>query len=336
MGIVLTTNNAWGILSTAVATTDTTLTLQSGQGARFPAIVVGSGNWFYASIIDSSNNIERCLVTATSGDQFTITRGVDGSSPLAFAAGARVENRWTSAAVVDIQTQINTVQTNLTNAVTALVAELNAAIPVGMIMLWHGSVASIPAGWALCNGSNGTIDLRDRFVVGAGNAYAPAATGGAGTVTLAAANMPSHNHGINDPGHAHSVYDPGHGHGVSDPGHAHGVSDPGHVHNPAVMLPSNLWNGGNAYIGNGTNNFSGGGGSNLGIGGAGFPTASSGSNIGIYGSGTGIGIAASGSNIGIYAAATGISTQAAGGGAAFGILPPYYAVCYIMRTGSFS
>ncbi len=37
----------------------------------------------------------------------------------------------------------------------------------GMIMLWSGSIATIPVGWALCNGSNGTPDLRDRFVVGA-------------------------------------------------------------------------------------------------------------------------------------------------------------------------
>ena len=37
----------------------------------------------------------------------------------------------------------------------------------GMIMMWSGSIASIPTGWALCNGSNGTPDLRDKFIVGA-------------------------------------------------------------------------------------------------------------------------------------------------------------------------
>jgi microcystin-dependent protein len=47
-----------------------------------------------------------------------------------------------------------------------------------MIIMWSGSIASIPSGWALCNGSNGTPDLRDRFVVGAGSSYAVAATGG--------------------------------------------------------------------------------------------------------------------------------------------------------------
>jgi len=47
----------------------------------------------------------------------------------------------------------------------------------GMILLWSGSVASIPSGFALCNGSNGTPDLREKFVLGAGTT-APGATGG--------------------------------------------------------------------------------------------------------------------------------------------------------------
>jgi microcystin-dependent protein len=50
--------------------------------------------------------------------------------------------------------------------------------PAGVIVLWSGSIGSIPSGWALCNGSNGTPDLRDRFVVGAGSTYAVDATGG--------------------------------------------------------------------------------------------------------------------------------------------------------------
>jgi len=43
----------------------------------------------------------------------------------------------------------------------------------GMIMAWHGSVATIPTGWHLCDGAAGTIDLRNKFVVGAGDAYDP-------------------------------------------------------------------------------------------------------------------------------------------------------------------
>lgn len=51
-------------------------------------------------------------------------------------------------------------------------------MPSGVIILWSGSVASIPQGWALCDGTKNTPNLRDRFVVGAGTTYAPGATGG--------------------------------------------------------------------------------------------------------------------------------------------------------------
>jgi hypothetical protein len=51
-------------------------------------------------------------------------------------------------------------------------------IPAGGIFLWSGSIGSIPAGYVLCNGSNGTPDLRDKFIVGAGSTYAVDATGG--------------------------------------------------------------------------------------------------------------------------------------------------------------
>ena len=48
----------------------------------------------------------------------------------------------------------------------------------GMIMMWSGSIATIPSGWLLCNGSSGTPDLRNRFVVGAGSTYSVGGTGG--------------------------------------------------------------------------------------------------------------------------------------------------------------
>jgi hypothetical protein len=58
----------------------------------------------------------------------------------------------------------------------------SAALPpsfvTGMILLWSGSIASIPSGWALCDGTSGTPDLRNRFIVGAGSTYAVNATGG--------------------------------------------------------------------------------------------------------------------------------------------------------------
>lgn len=61
---------------------------------------------------------------------------------------------------------------------------LAAAVPQGTILLWSGAVSAIPAGWHLCDGSDGTPDLRGRFVVGAGGDYAVGAKGGTATETL--------------------------------------------------------------------------------------------------------------------------------------------------------
>jgi hypothetical protein len=74
------------------------------------------------------------------------------------------------------------------------------AFVAGMIMLWSGSSATIPSGWLLCDGSNSTPDLRNRFVVGATSTYAVGATGGS-----ADAIVVSHTHTatVTDPGHTH-------------------------------------------------------------------------------------------------------------------------------------
>jgi hypothetical protein len=58
-------------------------------------------------------------------------------------------------------------------------------IPYGTIVLWYGSAAAVPGGWRICDGTGGTPDLRDRFVVGTGPTYAQGTTGGAATINLA-------------------------------------------------------------------------------------------------------------------------------------------------------
>jgi microcystin-dependent protein len=90
--------------------------------------------------------------------------------------------------------------------------EGDGIVPAGGIIIWSGSAAAVPAGWNLCNGSNGTPDLRERFVVGAGGdnpsvvgaGYALSANGGSNQVALTVNEMPSHSHTIVDPGHAHT------------------------------------------------------------------------------------------------------------------------------------
>ena len=86
---------------------------------------------------------------------------------------------------------------------TAIATAVAAAVPAGMIMIWSGSVGSIPSGWTLCNGSNSTPDLRDKFVIGAGSTYAVNGTGGSKDAVVV-----SHTHTatstVTDPGHNHT------------------------------------------------------------------------------------------------------------------------------------
>jgi microcystin-dependent protein len=183
---------------------------------------------------------------------------------------------------------------------------------VGEVRYWYGPpteaavVGAWPVGWHFADGTHGTPDLRDRFLVGAGLSYPNAATGGAATVSLSTAQLPSHSHGISDTGHVHGIIDSGHAHGVTDPGHNHGSGN------------------GGGFI---TNTGSGG------------PVISSGSGGGVSGGTsiavTGIGVNSSGSNISMASATTGISgTQNTGSGAAIENRPPYFALVPIYYTGA--
>ena len=73
-----------------------------------------------------------------------------------------------------------------------LVTVMGKLVPSGVILMWSGSTDTIPAGWALCNGQDGTPDLTDRFILGAGQTYQPGTTGGAATVTPSVAARSAH------------------------------------------------------------------------------------------------------------------------------------------------
>jgi microcystin-dependent protein len=83
-----------------------------------------------------------------------------------------------------------------------------SAFVAGMIMMWSGSIATIPSGWLLCDGSNSTPDLRNRFVIGAfSDDSGTAKTTVTGTSTQTGGSKDaitvSHTHTITDPGHNH-------------------------------------------------------------------------------------------------------------------------------------
>lgn len=186
--------------------------------------------------------------------------------------------------------------TNTTQlATTAFVmTAMAAAVPAGVITMWSGAANAIPSGWLLCNGANGTPDLRDRFIVGASGAYAVGATGGANTVTLDASQIPSHSHSFSGGtsgagGHSHSVNDPGHSHGFDLRG-----SDRTGAGNGAILGPNTV-----TMTGNGT-----------------------------FGAGTGISI----NGVGDHSHSFSGTTSAVGSGAAHENRPPYYALCFIMKA----
>ena len=87
----------------------------------------------------------------------------------------------------------------------SLITNIGGTIPSGGIILWSGAANAIPTGWYLCDGQNSTPDLRNRFVVGAGDSYAVDATGGSADATLVSHTHGSGNLGTGNAGsHSHS------------------------------------------------------------------------------------------------------------------------------------
>lgn len=132
---------------------------------------------------------------------------------------------------------------NISGAVTPTHTQMNQAlVPIGGIIMWSGSAASVPTGWRLCDGGtvsrsdgSGNItvpDLRNKFILGCGGSTAlPTATPAIGDTGGASSNTPAVT--VTVDGHAltqaqlpsfnmtGTVTDPGHTHGVTDPGHNH-------------------------------------------------------------------------------------------------------------------
>ena len=101
----------------------------------------------------------------------------------------------------------NSVLVNTYDNVGGLLTTIPAttpSVPSGCILIWSGSVGSIPSGFVICDGNNGTPDLRNSFILGAGNTYTVGQTGGSTDSIL-----PVHTHTatstVTDPGHAHSI-----------------------------------------------------------------------------------------------------------------------------------
>jgi hypothetical protein len=149
------------------------------------------------------NNAIRSLMSVlknqqdgSSGDPFTVAGTLVASGQVVSSGTLNVTGAFQLDATAGASGQV------LLSAGGSNTPTWGNAFVAGMIMLWSGSSATIPSGWLLCDGSNSTPDLRNRFVIGAGSTYAVNATGGSADAVVV-----SHNHTatVSDPGHLHSV-----------------------------------------------------------------------------------------------------------------------------------
>ena len=199
----------------------------------------------------------------------------------------------TASQLAPTGTQVATTQyvKDAVSTVTALFGTTN--IPQGGIIMYTGVTA--PSGWALCNGSNGTPDLRDKFVIGAGLNYAYGTTGGSANTVL-----PVHTHnavstftGYRMGTHSHNIFDPGHNHSFRI-GQGAGTLQP----------PLGGWN----YVGT-------------------YP----GSPFNLHNQPAATGIVIQPESAGTPGGAVATAIEVTGSPTANTNIPPYYALCYIMK-----
>ena len=169
--------------SNTITTNDLTITVGNNQSTG--AALNGAG------LLVGSSNIATWLFsnpTSSWATNLAITPVANAVANLG-ATTRYWNNFFTANAVISGTITAPTPANTTSNTQVATTAFVRNIIPTGLISMWSGSILNIPSGWLLCDGTSGTPDLRDRFVVGAGSTYIPGTSGGSANATL-----PSHNH----------------------------------------------------------------------------------------------------------------------------------------------
>ena len=139
----------------------------------------------------------------------TVNGTVANTNPIVLDSSGRPPNEiWMQTGYsykLIIQTSTGTTLQTLDNLYPILqnAPAVSATIPSGLIAIWSGSLGSVPSGWVICDGTNSTPDLRNSFILGAGNTYAVGATGGS---TDAIVVSHTHTATVTDAGHRHQSY----------------------------------------------------------------------------------------------------------------------------------
>lgn len=217
-GTYVTANTSLNIGGTAVITTNSDHTLlvsadgMSGKIAVFPSMltasVTASTTGEKLTVNGQVQNIQVGGTFTLTGAQSTLTFNivqVDAVNSVVYTdqnvTQGIYEGFFVNPAFPADYTAVNPKQ---------VASAIETALPYGMITLWYGALATIPSGWALCDGTNGTPNLTNTFVIGANADYNgipttsvtsnPLSTGGS-----AASALPSHNHDVVDQGHVHPL-----------------------------------------------------------------------------------------------------------------------------------
>lgn len=198
----------WGFVTTttrASTTSATKITLSGDVNTNLPVIFTANAN----NEIGLSINLPEVMGTVQNpvdtntvytlpqikvdkkGRIVQITQGAAAATGVPWATATNTQ--------VDVNRNLNTIGKVMEGG--------NALLPSGSIILWYGATA--PLGWKICNGQNGTPDLRDVFVVGSGGAYALNQRGGSanfsGSGTTSSAGAHDHPVSIGSAGaHSHS------------------------------------------------------------------------------------------------------------------------------------
>lgn len=136
----------------------------------------------------------------------------------------------------------NTGATNL----AAQVAALGSNVPINGIVMYDGLLSALPANWKVCDGTDGTQDLRNLFIVGAGDAFTCGMFGGNAFFSPTISDVDGYTLTVADmPWHDHDFYQWPHGHGTSNDSHTHGGGN--HHHGGSLLVDTGAATGKSLY-----------------------------------------------------------------------------------------
>jgi hypothetical protein len=191
-------------------------------------------------------------------------------------------------------------------------------VPQGVIVMWSGQTTAIPTGWALCDGSNGTPNLIDKFIMGASSSN-ETTTGGSNSRTLSTANLPSHTHSFS--GTTNTTGNHNHSGSTNTAGNHHHLMVTGSMSNQRAQY-SITTNTGNYLAGAGGNGYE----LYYLNGHTSAPTGGKTSTAGNHSHSLSI------NNNGNHSHTVSGTTGGSGSGTAFDNKPAYMALAYIMKT----